>query len=223
MDPIKGAFNKVKEELSNLKIEINEIKKELNEIQFSILNLIKNKRLNNQIQPSTDRLNNSTDIPKNTTDLKSSTDSSTDKYHFKGLKDQKILFSIGNDGVSTDRQTDRQTDTSTHILNPSLVLSQLDSFKKGLRLKIKRLTNQEMLVYSTIYQFDNQGHDVDYLFLSNTLSLTESSIRDYVQRIFSKGLPLIKEKVNNKRILLRIPTDLHKLASLDTILKLRNL
>ncbi len=223
MDPIKEAFNKVKEELSNLKINISEIKKELEEIQLSMLNLIKNKQVYNLIQASTNDLNNSTDKFKDTTNLKTSTDPSTDKSYFKDFKSQKVQFSIRNEGVSTDRQTDRQTDTSTHILDPALVLSQLDSFKKGLRLKIKRLTNQEMLVYSTIYQYSSQGYDIDYLFLSNTLNLTESSIRDYIQRIFSKGLPLIKEKFNNKRVLLKIPEDLYKLASLDTLLKLRNL
>ena len=80
-----------------------------------------------------------------------------------------------------------------------------------------------MIVYSAIYQFEDQGHDVDYTLLSTNLGLSESSIRDYISRIGIKNLPLIKEKENNKKIILKIPQDLRKLATLDTIIKLRDL
>jgi len=131
----------------------------------------------------------------------------------------------------TDRQTLRQTDRRiSHqksrkkpVINPLLILNQLDSLKKDLRLKIKRLTKQEMMVYSAIYQFEDQGHEVDYSLLSTNLGLSESSIRDYISRINAKKLPLIKEKEDNKRIILKIPEDLRKLATLDTVLKLRDL
>jgi hypothetical protein len=171
---------------------------------------------------------NSTDTELNSTEI----NSSTHNYPFQALKEQKTLSSIGNQGVSTDRQTDRQTGVSTHFnpkiqeklpVNPILILNQLDGLKKDLRLKIKRLTKQEMRVYSAIYQFEDQGHEVDYILLSTNLGLSESSIRDYISRINTKQLPLIKEKENNKKIILKIPEDLRKLATLDTLLKLRDL
>lgn len=105
----------------------------------------------------------------------------------------------------------------------SSLISQLDSFKKDLRLKLKKLTSQEMLVYSAIYQFESQGELVDYTLLSSKLNLSQSSMRDYIQKIVSKGLPLDKEKINNKKILLHIPSDFKKLASLQTILTLRDI
>jgi len=184
------------------------------------------------------------------TDLPIPTHSSTDNLSFKGLKEANLDVSIGNRGVPTDRQTDQQTDQQTHsptqnptqnyikpveipfkipqpisssIFNTSLVLSQLDSIKKEIRLKIKRLTNQEMLIFSSIYQFDEQGEIVDYSLLSSKLNLSESSIRDYTQRIVAKGLPIIKEKINNKRIILHISPDLKKFASLNTLINLRSL
>ena len=80
-----------------------------------------------------------------------------------------------------------------------------------------------MLIFSSIYQFEDQGFLVDYSLLSSKLNLSESSIRDYIKRIIAKGVILDKEKVNNKRIIVHIPPDFKKLASLDTIIKLRQI
>jgi len=239
MDHIKEAFSKVKDDFLLLKRELDDLKKQLSEIQVSILNLNKtlyrvslDRQTDTSTHSSTQPLNYATKLSKNTTDIENTTDNTTHNYHFKAFKGQKDHFSIGNNGVSTDRQTDRQTDT--HIIfplktsekpqiNTSLLLSQLDNVKKDLRLKIKKLTKQEMTVYSAIYQFEDQGHIVDYSLLSTSLGLSESSIRDYIQRISNKGMPLFKEKISNKKVILKIPEDLRKLATLDTLLKLRNL
>ena len=107
--------------------------------------------------------------------------------------------------------------------DPYLVLEQLDSIKKELRFKIKRLTNQEMLVLSTIYQYEDQGKVIDYSSLSQVLNLSESSIRDYITRIIAKKIPIVKEKYNNKKIIIHISPNLKKLASLNTLLSLREL
>ncbi len=239
MDQIKEAFSKVKEDITNLNKEIKDIHKELEEIQRSILFLIKtsstdkptDRQTHQNMETSTDTSKFSPSFTQNKTENTSPTHPSTQKYLFQELKSQNISFSTGNRGVPTDRQTNQQTDRHTNsplkegiqtTLSSSLI-SQLDSFKKDLRLKLKRLTNQEMLVFSAIYQFDTLGELVDYPFLSSKLSLSESSIRDYTRRIASKGLPLDKEKINNKRILLHISEDLKKLTTLDTLLKLREM
>ncbi len=110
-----------------------------------------------------------------------------------------------------------------HLQKASEILSSLDSLKKEIRLKFKRLTNQELLIFSTIYQLEEEGNLVDYHMIAEVLALSESSVRDYVQKIINKGIPVDKEKINNKRILLAISPDLKKIASLDTIMQLRDL
>jgi len=74
-----------------------------------------------------------------------------------------------------------------------------------------------------LYSLENEGNEVDYPLLSSKLKLSESSIRDYILKIQKKGIPITKEKLNNKRVILHISQDLKKIASLDTILKLREL
>ncbi len=103
------------------------------------------------------------------------------------------------------------------------LLSSLDALKKELRLKVKRLTSQEMAVFSMLYSLENQGNEVDYPLLAEKLKLSETSIRDYISKITRKGIPITKEKLNNKKILLHLSQDFKKIASLDTIIKLREL
>jgi len=145
-------------------------------------------------------------------------------------------ISTGNQGVPTDRQTDQQT--NRHIENEqkkeenpiqdpikdaAKILESLDSLKKEIRLKFKRLTDKEIEVFSILYQLDEEQGFTDYKTIASKLSLTESSIRDYIGRLISKGIPVDKTKINNKNIQLSISQDLKKVASLATILELRSL
>jgi uncharacterized coiled-coil protein SlyX len=230
---IKGAFNKVKEDIEFLNGELLDIKTTMNDLH-DIMKTLTNKLENQEKQASTDR---QTLRQLNSTQNTTSTHNSTVPQEVEGLKPLNLPISIGNQGVSTDRQTDNQTDNSTHIplVNTSKtidsnireateILDSLDSLKKEIRLKFKHLTTQEMLVFSTIYQLEEQGNrEITYKLLSKSLKLSESSIRDYVQRMINKGVSIQKEKVNNKKLLLTISPNLKKIASLPTIIQLREL
>ena len=103
------------------------------------------------------------------------------------------------------------------------MLKSLDNIKKEIRQKFKKLTEQEWLVFSTIYQLDEEMGHSDYRILAERLKLTESSIRDYVARLMKKGIPVDKIKLNNKNIQLNISKSLKQIASLPTIITLRDL
>jgi hypothetical protein len=106
----------------------------------------------------------------------------------------------------------------------SEIFESLDAIKKEIRLKFKNITQQEMLVFSSIYQLEEKfSEGVEYRQIALKLGLSESSIRDYVQKIISKGIPILKTKLNNKKILLTISSELKKVATLDTLIKLRDL
>ena len=109
------------------------------------------------------------------------------------------------------------------IDNAAKILDSLDSIKKEIRLKFKRLTPQEMTVFSTIYQMEEETEQVDYKILAKKLSLTESSVRDYIGRLIKKGIPVEKKRINNKTILLSVSSNLKKITSLSTIIQLRDL
>ena len=155
---IKHAFEMVKQDISYLSQEISILRQNLLEISRKL------EKMDNFLKTdiSTQRQQNQA----------VSTDISTMDYGFKAVKGNNLPISIGNQGVSTDRQTDRQTDSNppiadgktgflpkkqekTEILDidqAADILDSLDSIKKEIRLKFKRLTGQEMQIFSLIYQ-----------------------------------------------------------------------
>ncbi len=80
-----------------------------------------------------------------------------------------------------------------------------------------------MLIFSMIYQLEEEKGAPDYKTIAIKLKLTESSIRDYVGRLIKKGIPVEKEKINNKTIQLKISNNLKKIVNLPTIMQLRDL
>jgi DNA-binding MarR family transcriptional regulator len=161
----------------------------------------------------------------------------------------KIAFSTRNEGVPTQNPTHQPThqhktqqqlnepQNSTEVqikLIPNLLdnlgeetgklLASLDSIKKEYRLKFKRLTRQEMLIFSTLYSLEEAGEiEIDHDLLSKKLNLSPSSIRDYINRLIEKGIPIKKSYINNKKVILNVSEELKKIASLSTIIKLKEL
>ncbi len=213
-DPLKEAFFKVRQDIDFLYSELSEIKQLLYELQAQ-----------QTIQPTNQHLNPTYQMP-----------FPTQEMPLNPLIGSKTTVSTGNDGVPTNQQTIQPTNQHPLISTPSSVndpinnlrrvsevLATLDDLKKEVRIKFKKLTEQEMLIYSTIYQLEDQGFVVDYAILAQKTGLTEISIRDYIRKILQKDIPLLKLKESNKKVILKIPQDLKRVASLSTINQLRAL
>lgn len=243
MDNIKEAFQKVKMDIDSLKLEFNNLKLMLTEINWNLQYFNKELKLIKESNQKIDlNLNNSNPTQRFFHQATSPSQPATPAHNvpLKPLKDHIFGISIGNEGVPADRQTNQQTDNQ-HIFTPknnlnelsipiknpiedaAIILDSLDVLKKEIRLKFKKLTEQEISVFSVLYQLDEEQGFADYKLLSQKLNLTESSIRDYISRIITKGIPLEKQRINNKTIHLKIPKNLKKVATLSTILQLRSL
>jgi hypothetical protein len=225
MDQIKEAFQKVKQDIDSLSEEVSILKQFLQENKEKLSSLsqtiqeltakIENNPQNSALINPTETIQNST-IP---------TYNPTHNMPFKTLNDQKLGISTGNGGVPTNKQTNKPTNQQMEkspFGDAVEILNSLDNIKKEIRQKFKRITDQEFLVFSTIYQMEQEGI-VDYKSISQKLNLTETSIRDYVSRLIKKGIPVEKTKINNKLIQLSISSNLKKIAPLSVILQLREL
>ena len=208
MDPIKEAFNNIKKDITFLKNEINEIKKQINNIQTT---------------PTQD-------YPITTQQTHKQTHTQTIPPQNQPIQTpytQNNIISTGNEGVPTHKPTNQQTNRptqNTDFKQANNILKSLDSIKKGIRLKFKRLTPQEMLIFSTLYTLEEQKHDeITYRTLSTQINLSESSIRDYINKLIKKGVPIDKTRQNNKTIILNISKDLKNITTLTTIQDLRAL
>ena len=225
MDLVKDAFDKVKQDIEFLKKGLNNLEKGVVETRERMIELCDIIR---KIDQKVEMLTSTHNQPNKTNILYAS----THKQPLEALKPQNLHISTGNQGVSTDRQTDRQTHRQTQnpvksqedsFENAIETLNSLDNLKKEIRLKFKRLTEQEVVIFSTIYQIEEEKGYANYKLVAQKLNLTESSVRDYVGRLIQKGIPVNKKKVNNKQIQLFISENLKKIVSLSTILQLRDL
>ena len=222
MDEIRRAFQDVRIDIGNLQREIEFLKQDMGEIREDLFEICEIIKKISEKRASTQQVQKPTP----------STHPSTLQHTLEALKHQNIAISTGNQGVPTDKQTDKQTDKYNQFLpekqensidDAARILDSLDSIKKELRLKFKRLTDQEILVFSTLYQLEEEIGFTDYKTIAQKLSLTESSIRDYIGRIIKKGIPVEKKRINNKNIQLTLSKNLKKIATLSTILQLRDL
>jgi predicted transcriptional regulator len=108
----------------------------------------------------------------------------------------------------------------TQDINLNNLSAILEDLKKELKQKFKNLTNKELLVFSLIYTLGEELGEVSYKDIAMKANLTEGSVRDYISRLEHKGIPLLKEKKNNKMILLKIPDELKHISTLDNLTKL---
>lgn len=228
MDPIKEAFAKIKEDIFYLQSELASLRQEISALRLE--NTTLSQKLSSANKPSVSSIELSpTVIPAN---------NPTVPQEIRGLRPLQNDLSTGNKGVpadiSTYSQTNQQTDKiAIFPINNSIesplnkmqeTLESLDNIRKELRIQFKRLTPQEMLVFTTLYSLENQGiEEITYKVLATRLNLTESSIRDYTTKLLAKGIPLKKIRLNNKKIVLNVSEDLKKMASLSTLVKLREL
>ena len=130
------------------------------------------------------------------------------------IQDKTDKSSIGNKGVYSFNHS-----TDIHSFNN--YSPNIQSLKKNLEKKINNLTNQEFLVFLTIYQLEEDlRRNITYDDLSSKLSLSTGCIRSYISSIIRKGLPVIKKKINNRTVTLTIHQDFKELNLRESLTNL---
>ena len=234
---IKEAFIRAKQDIEHLRSQIEHLSFQIEELKRTLLRSQDIERPAGGLHSTP--TNQQTQPEKTPTHPPTHSNTPTDNLPLKALKTPFSNISSRNEGVPTDRQTNQQTDQhvspprhipsitpyqpSPSIAHVSQIISSLDEIKHELHKQFKSLTAQEMLIFSTIYQLEEEGQTIDYPLLAKRLKLSESSIRDYILKITRKGIPLHKTKENNKKVRLSISKELKKIASLQTLLTLREL
>ncbi len=117
-------------------------------------------------------------------------------------------ISTGNEGV-LNKQTNKQTVKQTNKqLNKQNILDQtgeISKFQLNIEEYFRTLTKQELLVFLTIYQWEEElNRKIKFSDISSRLNLSESCIRGYIKRLLQKGMPLVRTKINNKIVLISL-------------------
>jgi DNA-binding MarR family transcriptional regulator len=235
MDPVKEAFAKVKQDMQFLQEQIVLLHEELGEI-------------NRTLSRQTDRHINQTDLDTSTDTQTHKTAVEAPIAPFpqtstgnEGVSTDRQTIRQTDNGpnqAQNQPQNPKETHTDSQENSQEFALSAgdrsqnkfqeateaiqaLEAIQGNIKAQIESLTPQEFAVFTHIYQHNLQETQVDYRKLAQEFGLTESSIRDHVKGLITKGIPVEKVKHNNKKITLKVAETLQKIASLDALLVLR--
>jgi len=133
------------------------------------------------------------------------------------LKDKISLFTISNGNKGVFRQTDNRQTTDTRQINTNI-----STLKSEFEQKILSLTEKEFAVFMAIYHLEEELHSpVTYPDIAKHLKLSQSSVRDHTSELLLKGLPLIKNKINNRKVSLSIDRSFKDLNLASKLLSFR--
>tara|TARA_Y100000034_G_scaffold10465_1_gene10992 strand:+ start:43 stop:648 length:606 start_codon:yes stop_codon:yes gene_type:complete len=129
------------------------------------------------------------------------------------LNEPKTSISTGNKGVL------RQSfDSTSTVLN-----QEIEPIKQEIEENFKKLTEKQFLVFMSIYELEEQKDSpIRYKDIAEHLNLTQSSVRDHVNELTIKKIPLTKEIFNNK-VFLSIPQEFRTLTLASKLLNFRQL
>lgn len=202
---IKQSFSKVKEDITQLKNQLKELKDELNSQKMSL----------NEVLP---KINRVFDLLK---DIKKEVsignegvrqtdrhlDRQTDTRQVDTYKPLNTGLNNNNSDFTEDNTLDRQTDTRQTFRQTDRHLDTHQEYQQTQNnIKIiaddinkifLKLTKQELRVFLTIYQLEDEGIEPTYKSISIKTQLSESCIRDHISSLFKKNTPIIKKRLNN--------------------------
>lgn len=227
---LKDSFSKIKEDMLYLQQEITVLRQEIKEIRDFLESSIPQTNVRHSAHSSADNLPR---YALNKPNFHSSIGNEgvpadrqqTVSRQFDTLK---RVFQIkdneedNNNVIKLSQEKSQLKQPKTNLSTHEISLL-IDNLRQDLKDKFKTLTKQEFLVFSVLYTLEEELDIVTYKDLANRTGLTESSVRDYISRLEHKGLPIIKEKVNNKIIVLKIPRELKDIATLDSLSRLKKL
>ena len=133
------------------------------------------------------------------------------------IKDNMSFFykiSSGNDGVINNHQQ-----SSTIINNKQQSIS---AIKSDFDVLFRGLTDREFSVFMAIYQLEEDLQaPVSYCEVSKILKITEITVRNYVNSMMNRGIPIEKHRQYNRKVSLSIKKDMRDLNLASKLLKIR--
>ena len=145
-------------------------------------------------------------------------------YSFIGeIKENLNIFkksSKGNEGVINDHQQSTTTIINAQQSTTSNLDLSLKELSRGLTSVFQSLTDREFSVFVSIFELEKQLPEVTYTDLANKLAISEPTIRNTVNRLISKKVPLQKIRFFNKKVSLSLSKELHDISLITKLVKI---
>ena len=215
LDKIRLSFKRIKIDILSLNSQIQALEGQMNEINSKLDQLL--------------LINTAPEYPKK-----------PKMVEFEGLGAQNTKIhksSTGNEGVLRRQRDDKETTKRRQRDdNPTLNLRQSDTksiekldnfydiktYKKELESRFLSLTDAQFNVFMAIYRIEEQTKTaVTYAEIASELTLSQSSIRDYVSDLILRKVPLTKHSSPNRKVYLSITNEFKNLNMLENLYNLR--
>ena len=121
------------------------------------------------------------------------------------IKENKDSFkksSNGNKGVINDHQqssTMNNNEQQSSTIKKDLQAS-IRELSQNLSSTFQALTDREFSVFVAVFELQKQLPEVTYTDLANKLQISEPTIRNTINRLISKNIPLQKSRFFNKKV-----------------------
>lgn len=148
------------------------------------------------------------------------------------LIELKSKFSTGNEGVQSINHSAinqshikhsedfRQSFSNQSQGQKLATFTKVRELNEELSKTFQSLSNQEFLVFLTIYHLEDEHGRATYHDIAAKTSLTSGCIRGYVSNLLQKGAPIVKTKLKNRLICLTIDNSFRMLDLKDKLLNL---
>ncbi|MEK6955901.1 MAG: hypothetical protein AABW52_04540 [Nanoarchaeota archaeon] len=212
-DSVKLSFSKVKDDISHLDDELK-LQREVLSKQNDILRLLNNKLSSiiekieeiEQKMPKSEENGTSNQSINQLINHLITNQSVNHEIPSNEPIRPKNDVSIRNDGVnqSFNQIINHQSSKNEPLETPD---PNFQALKTNIDSTFRTLSKQELKVFLTIYQLEDEGKPASYTNIAQILGLSEHCIRSHISFLMKKNAPLIKQKLNNKRNLLFIRKD----------------
>ncbi len=189
---IKGVLSEI---LNALK-ELKEAKKEVSSGNDGV-----NQSINHLINQSINQSNTNQSFNQSNEPLGELESPITPIKHDFKLDNQKIFNTVSNQSINQSI-TNQSFNQSINHSDPNF-----QALRTNLEGVFRLLSKQELKLFLTIYQLEDEGKEPFYTAISSKMGLSEHCIRSHLFSLFKKNAPLYKKRLNNKRNIIHIKPD----------------
>lgn len=134
-------------------------------------------------------------------------------------------ISIGNKGVANSQRQPTTANRRQPVDNDSQrqpTTAAISELKENLDSSFKVLTDREFSVFMALYDLDKEkGGEISYFELSQQLNISESTVRDYINLLIRKNIPIQKDRFFNGKVSLSIKEAFKQLDLYQKLLSLK--
>lgn len=231
---VKQAFSRVKEDISSIKEKINFLEQQINtkneetkrlfdrletidkKLQ-EIISSIGNEGVKRSIDQSINHKafkqlsdQNFNDEFEDISLIKANKESSTGKEGVEQLSDQSIIKQSHNQAFKqlSDQSIGKALEEDLSILNEKI------------NTLFFKMSKQELKLFLTIYQLEDEGISVTNKALGIKMQLSEPCIRSYLSSLLNKNAPISKVRVGSRTNLLSISKEFRVLNIKEKLISL---